>query len=147
MPQPGSPTSLISPEAAAGDDRRCIANYDATVDMAVPTDPPLITTKLEGWNTRGARWLHYLVELLEAGSGCDFELWLFNDNARRWYLDTRLGTDGLVTIATTDADYPKNAGIIEIAGASRAYIRLLTETGTWTGGATDGANVWLSGTR
>lgn len=149
MPQPGSPTSLHKPDADAGDDRRIIANYDVSAggagDMPEPTDPPLQTSKLEGYNTRGARWLHYMVELLEAGTGVDFQLWLFDGNARRWYKDTRLGTDGTVTIAPADADYPQNAGIIEVAGVERAYIRLLNDTGAWTGGATDGANAWLAG--
>jgi len=150
MSQPGTPTSLIKPDADAGDDRRVIANYDVAVagDMAEPTDPTSLTAKLEGFNTRGARWLHYLVELLDVAataSGVDFQLWLFDKNARRWRLDTRLGTNGTVTIANTDADYPKNGGIVEIAGMERAYIRLLTDTGTWSGDADKGANAWLGG--
>ena len=150
MPQPGSPTSLIKPDATPGDDMRIIANYDVSVagDMDAPTDPAAMTDKLEGWNTRGARWLHYMVELLDVAataSGVDFQLWLFDGNVRRWYLDTRLGTSGTVTIANTDAGYPKKAGIIEIAGAERAYLRLLNDTGTWSGDADKGANAWLAG--
>jgi len=147
MSHPGAPTSLIKPDAEAGDSRRCVANLDVNATpMAAPTDPSSITDKLPGWNTRGARWIHYFIELgLDANAGCDFQLWLFDANARRWYLDTRLGTDGTVTITSSDADYPKNAGIIEIVGVERAYLRLLTATGVWSGDADKGANAWLSG--
>lgn len=149
MPQPGQAVSLVKPEGDAGNDRRAIANYDVngSGDMPAPTDPASLTTKMQGWNVRGARWLRYFIELLDTAptaAGVDFQIWLFDGEARRWYLDTRLGTNGTVTIANTDAGYPKRAGVLEVNGAERAYIRLLNDTGTWSGAADKGANVWLS---
>ena len=110
---------------------------------ASPDSDPVSTigSRTKGFNTNSRRWLHITTELGDAGTGADFELWLWDDVAELWTLDTRLGTLGTVTLAQADGAYHT---IVEIAHTTRVWVKLDNATGTWSGDADKGATVWLS---
>ena len=130
------PFSLVQNQADTPAARAARKNVD--VDTNPDSDPSAVT---DGFHTGNRRWLHITAELNDASTTADLELWLLDEVAGLWYLDTRLGTGGTVTIDQADGVYHT---FVEIAQASRAFIKLDNATGVWAGGASDGCSVWLS---
>jgi hypothetical protein len=136
---PTIPQSIHNPSAATAAERAIRANID--ISAGADSDP-VAGTDL-GFNTHGAQWLHILAKAGDAGTTFDFEVWLWDVAAGDWYLDTRLGTAGTVTVIQTADDHPKGL-IVEIAGAPRVFVKLDNNTGTWSGDADKGASIWIS---
>ena len=133
MPQPGAPVSLKSPEASTAAGRTARADIKAN-DAADPT------ASNKGFNTLGHRWVHIMIELPDAATNLDWELWLWDRVSEKWYIDTRNGTNGTVTLLSTAVDNPQ-INMIEIAGVERVWIKIDNISGVFT----NGANVWLAG--
>lgn len=121
---PGSPTSLVNGDNAAG--RRAVKG--AVAVNGVPTS----TT--HGYPTKCHRYLHIELKLV-GGTSVDWRLWTRRPGmSGEWCLDTRPGTAGTVT--TTTASSPENS-IIEIDGSDEVYVQLLNFVGPPT------VDVWL----
>ena len=135
MAHSGKAVSLVSPEAITAAKRRARAGIDVTGSPDI--DP---TSSDPGYNTKSARWLQITVELPDATTTLDWELWLWDHVSAMWCLDTRLGTDGTVSITDADADNPQ-INLVEIPGVEKVFIKLDNGTGVFT----NGANVWLAG--
>ena len=136
---PTIPKSIHNPAATTAAERAVRAYVD--VDSNPDTDPVAGTD--QGFNTHQSQWLHVLAKTEDANATFDLEVWLWDVAAADWYLDTRLGTDGTITVDQAGADHPKGF-IVEIAGAPKVFVKLDNATGTWAGGAADGASVWIS---
>jgi len=134
MAQAGMSRSLVSPESSDPLKRRALKNVN--VPSGAAANP---TASDKGFNTYGARYLHITVELPDATTTLDWELWLWDHISEKWCLDTRNGTNGTVSLADVDADNPQ-LNIVEIPGVERVFVKLDNGTGTFT----NGANVWLS---
>lgn len=132
MAHPGKSVSLVSPEATTAAKRRARADVDVT---GSPDSSP---TTEEGFGTKGARWLHLRIELPDATTSCDWELWLWDHISSSWELDTRNGSGGTVSVTSTDEG---NLSIIELPGVERVFVKLDNGAGTFT----NGVNVWLGG--
>lgn len=130
---PGSPTSLVSPQAEEADDRRAIAG--ATAANGVPDDEDT-----PGFATRCHRWLHVEI-LITGGTSVDWRLWTKRTGmSSMWCLDTRIGSaasDYAHQVLEAGPDNPQNS-IIEIVGIDRVYIELLDFVASPTG-----VDVWL----
>ena len=132
------PKSIHNSGAAAAADRAIRAN----IDVATSSDPdPVADTN--GFNTHGGDWLHFLAKAGDVGTTFDLEVWLWNAAAADWYLDTRPGTAGTVTVTQAAADHPKGF-IIETRGAPKVFVKLDNDTGVWSGDPDKGASVWIS---
>ena len=132
MAHPGTAVSLVSPEATTAAKRRALKDVNVTGSpMAVPVAQP-------GFNAKSARWLHVVINMPDATTTMDWSLYLWDALSGKWCLDTRLGTDGVVSMTDADADNPQ-LNIVEISGVQKVYVRLFNGTGTFT----DGADVWL----
>ena len=114
-------------QGATAADRRALVEVQAV--NAVPT---LAT---DGVNAGSHDWLHIVIELLDAATSLEWELYTWDDASEKWTLRTDLGSTILAV-----ADSP-DGSIVQIAGASRVYLRFPTMTGTFT----NGVNAWLSG--
>ena len=135
---PTIPQSIHNPTAVLAADRAIRANVD--ISAGVDSDPIAADA---GFNTHGAQWLHVLAKTGDAATTFDFEVWLWDTAAAEWYLDTRPGTDGTVTVTQAAADHPKGL-IVEIAGVPKVFVKLDNNTGVWSGDADKGASIWIS---
>jgi hypothetical protein len=131
MSQPGTPVSLVAPEASEATARRArvVTSADASPDSGE-----------KGFNTRGAAYLHITVAHLDVGASCDWELWLWSDAAEMWCLYPNLGAAGTVSCSQSGADHPQ-LRIPMINGASRAWVKVDNLSGV-----TLGVQVWLAST-
>jgi hypothetical protein len=107
---------------AAASNRRTIAG------VATTTSAP--TTSSDGFATKHARFLHYLVKLT-GGTSITYKVWHYLAAADVWVLDTRFGSSGTVTLTTAASDNPQWS-IVEVAGVDRTFVQIVTNTGPAT---------------
>ncbi len=124
----GVPWSLFNPGGVTAASRRIIKA--ATVANGVPV------AATPGFATRGHRFIVGTIKLT-GGTGITYSVWIKSLVSDEWCLDTRLGTNGVVTLLTADPDNPQ-IFILEIVGIDRAYLELASVTGAtidaWLGG-------------
>jgi hypothetical protein len=133
---PGLPVSLVCPQAATATERRAIAGLKTSNE----DDPNSVDSPgTFGFFAQGKRFLHIMIDLPDSGTSITWSLWTYDSVSELWGLDTRLGTDGVVTLSASDADNPQRS-IIEIDGLDRVYLQVTTTGGVFT----EGVDAWLA---
>lgn len=118
---PGSPTSLVSADAADPDDRRAYKLEGAPV---LATSAPVAADA--GRATRCHRWLHVEVKVT-AGTSVDVKLFVRRTGmADDWSLETRFGTAGTWNVTTAAG---LSSTLIELDGVDRVALQFSTING------------------
>jgi hypothetical protein len=107
------------------------------VGVTAATATPTLAT--QGASVEAYRFIQVVVQLQDVGATCSWQLWLYDDASTKWCLDTRIGVNGTESMAQSDADNPQ-INMIEVAGVSRAYVKISALAGEATG-----CNAWISG--
>lgn len=132
------PQSIHNPAALTAADRAVRGNVN--VDTNPDSDP---TPTDRGFNTHEGDFLHVLAKAGDVTTTFDLELWLWDVAAGDWYMDTRIGTAGTLTVTQAGPAHPAGF-IIETRGAPRVFVKLDNASGVWSGDPDKGASVWIS---
>lgn len=108
---PATIISLVNPNGSTAAERALLT--EVTSDNGVPTE------STDGVRTRGKRFAHIVIE---ADGAADWSLYVWCDMSEQWMLDTALGVNGIVTVASGTT-----WNVRETLGVERAYIRAVPQ--------------------
>lgn len=92
-----------------------------------------------GYDVSSAENLHIIVLLPDAGTSLDWSLYTWDSVSELWTLDTRIGTDGVASLAAADANNPERV-IVELGGIEKVALVTSNLAGVFTAGY----NTWMT---
>lgn len=111
---------------------------DSFVDEGPLSGGETVDGEQWGYEVGGSPTVHVVVKLPDSATSLDWELYTYDSASQEWTLDTRPGTDGVVSMVSGDS--PART-ILELPGVEKVALKISNLSGTFT----TGYSAWLVG--